>query len=242
MNEQLTFEKFAWAAFIYWAQSYYGNIGGDNAYSEIMKNQRFLRDLRNYPDELSTKEIGEVLINFLNQWRCRLADSQENREAIKQRLVRQKEGTYSLSGETIARVNFSKAEGTIQKLYTSLREVRGFGPTTTSKVMHVLNPELFVMWDNKILDEYNKLDRRITDSPAGYVQFLRLMQELALQVEADFRKYRAGGNVEDFLSEKLRYEPKKYFANFVDEFNWITYTKGMDLPPPWSPTDLRPFQ
>lgn len=233
----MTFAKFAWAAFIYWAQSYYGNIGGDNAYSKIMTNDVFLEKLRNHPDELSTEEISEALINFLNEWRCRLADSPGTCQAIKQQLVEQTEDAQALSGETIALVDFNKAEGAIQRLYSSLRKVRGFGPTTTSKVIHVVNPELFVMWDNDILKRYKGLDRRITDSPAGYVQVLRTMQDLALQVEADFQKYYTSVRVEGFLSEKLRYKPKKSLATFVDEFNWITYTKRMDLPPPWSPTD-----
>ena len=60
----VTWNEFAWAAFLY------GAIGGDRDYQALMRNTEFLQRLRSKPDEIERTEIRErVIEGFLNRWR-----------------------------------------------------------------------------------------------------------------------------------------------------------------------------
>jgi len=91
--------------------------------------------------------------------------------------------------------------------------------TVTSKIMHLLNPKLFVMWDTRIIDFYN-----FQPNADGYVKFLVRMKELTQQLQpyADRIKEKA---------EELRREAcevygteicsEKSLVKLIDENNWM---------------------
>ena len=60
----------------------------------------------------------------------------------------------------------------IHRVYGDICSIKGLGHTTASKILGVLNPQLFVMWDEPV----RKVDG------GSYLYFLLLMQKEALKV------------------------------------------------------------
>jgi len=96
----------------------------------------------------------------------------------------------------------------IKKIFDTLSEVVGF--TATTKIMHMVLPELFVMCDEKIRESYG-----CAGNSEGYLNFLWRMQESA-------RK---------FIEEKTKLEICKELHNgdrsltrILDEYNYYTIT------------------
>lgn len=91
--------------------------------------------------------------------------------------------------------------------------------TVASKVLHLLNPKLFVMWDTKIIDRYE-----FEADPEGYLRFLVEMKKLATQLNSHSMEISE-------TTEKIRKKSdeiygtefcmKKSMAKLLDEYNWI---------------------
>ncbi len=92
----------------------------------------------------------------------------------------------------------------IKEAYEDLNNVKHVGATAVSKILHLMNPEIFVMWDEKICDMYN-----VKGSANGYLEFLEKNQRLlkGIFTEKECAKLRSKfGN--------------KTLAKLIDEFNW----------------------
>lgn len=99
----------------------------------------------------------------------------------------------------------------IQKVYLELSKIKHVGPTAASKILHLANPEIFVMWDEKIRDMYN-----VRGTATGYLEFLSKNQRL----------------LKDVFNKKECYELRLKFGNktlakLIDEFNWYIANKGI---------------
>jgi len=239
--------EFAWATFFYWAQ------GGDRDYQDLMEEQQFLNDLRTAPSEMDPVQVQDkVIAGFLNRWRCRLPNTRESAQAILGALQDLHPYLQVLRALDIRQVNFeqntvvNREQITIQRsvamCYERLRKsARGLGPTAVSKLLHILQPKLFVMWDRPILDEFHRRNHRIQDSGTGYCAYLRMMQEIARQVTSSFQDAvldppaTADQTPAAYLSTQMGYRPPKTMAKFLDEFNWVRISKQMEVPPLWHP-------
>lgn len=81
-----------------------------------------------------------------------------------------------------------ETENEIMRIYTTLSDIEGIKYVGASKILHFMCPNFFVMWDNKILDDYKEEERErlnvkklpknhLNTSPEGYLNFMNLMQE-----------------------------------------------------------------
>lgn len=94
------------------------------------------------------------------------------------------------------------------------------GHTSTPKIMHLLNPEIFVMWDEDIRKTYKKRNNRITDSSRGYLEFLKEIQKELRQSFGAHQK--ESGRSLDEIEREIRSKYKnKTLARIVDEHNWM---------------------
>jgi hypothetical protein len=66
----------------------------------------------------------------------------------------------------------------IKSIYTSLSSFEGIRYVGATKIMHLLRPNFFMMWDSKIIRNYKKETPRgdIGVSPSGYVNFMKETQ------------------------------------------------------------------
>ena len=77
----------------------------------------------------------------------------------------------------------------IRTIYGELDPIAYLGsPTAISKILHLLNPEIFVMWDNAIVNDYHKISRHVTYSANGYLEFLKETQKAVLTALSEFEK------------------------------------------------------
>jgi hypothetical protein len=226
-----SFDDLAWGAFMYWVSSYGGNIGGDQAYVELFKAQDFLRELRQSPEIVSSASIREYLIRFLNQWRCQLADSEDMAERIRGGIIGITEMLHRFDTMTLLGVDMHAHKSLVRQIATKLDDIHGLGPTSTAKILHVLNPAVFIPWDQPVRKEFGERSRSW-----WYDDFLVWAQKVAHHVRDDFKEeFSPDDEPEAYLSRKLDYSPPKTLAKFIDEFFWIKVTKGIHIPPPWHP-------
>lgn len=114
------------------------------------------------------------------------------KKEIKERLEDEIAGAYKeikdelgkLKIETLEKLDLeenSKRE-IIKHIFSKFSEKKSIGATGASKILHLLNPHLFMMWDDKIRKAYHKLhskeQRHKEGSPECYIEFLRDSQKI----------------------------------------------------------------
>ena len=240
-KEEITFEKLAWAAFI--ARLF--GMTGPIAYMEIYKDYRFRESLAFAPSSLNPKEVCDKLIGgFLNKWRSRFpnndkaaSDILRSLESISPLLKAVREftidtiefnKTIDIDGEQISVMNL------IMTIYERIIHCHGFRTTAGAKILGVINPGLFVMWDDSIAIHYASNDRDIFNG-VGYGSFLQKMQKAAHCCISDFEMHLGHKDIAGFSSKKLEVIPPVPLAKFLDEYNWISITQRINLPPKWHP-------
>jgi hypothetical protein len=238
--------KFAWATFFFWSR------GGDKDYQDLMRNSSFLQSIRIHPNTVDDAYIQEYLVrNFLNRWKSHVRNSPESARAIKKSIANMLPYLSALSSVSIKSVTFDdmiQVNGgrlsvgqAVEKCYQEVRATGyNIGPTATAKILHILNPQLFVMWDKPILDYLCKTSD-VTKSSEGYRKFLGLMNRDAVSVSRSFLgtsldpARQRDDDPETYLSRHMDYDPVKTMAKYLDEYNWATITSGVVVPPSWHP-------
>jgi hypothetical protein len=123
-----------------------------------------------------------------------------------------------LKDEDFRTVNFDKYKEDIKKIFVTLSSIKEVEFTGASKIMHLKNRSVFVMWDGYIKGEktkkyYSELKivkngdweiKRYLNNPEDYFQFLKDMQERFKDI--------------NFQSNE------KTFAKAIDEFNYVNIT------------------
>lgn len=245
-----TWTEFAWCAFLYKAIS-----SGDQDYQCLMQDVNFLEQIGNDPSRARWVDIQDKLITgFLNKWKTRVSKSEPTARALQAQIVSIHPFLASLSSADIDTVDFGQLlavksatmtiSDAIKECYGRILEVKGIGPTATGKILHVLQPKLFVMWDAKILSDFqNQCELGADNNGKVYVAYLQNIQEVARQVAQDFVSKvlhppaQRGETPSAYLSARLNYDPAKTMAKYLDEYKWITVTNKdkVEIPPSWHP-------
>ena len=140
-----------------------------------------------------------------------------------------------LRGKTILDVCLDEkidGESIADVICSSFKKIANCGPpskrngrpnnevTATSKILHIINPELFVMWDRAIISGYGGYNRRLF-----YTDFLRRMQKLANYAISQIEKECCVSR-EDAI-ESLKCDGHS-LAKALDEYNFMKFTKNCD--------------
>jgi hypothetical protein len=119
-------------------------------------------------------------------------------------------------------INFNEQviSDSIKTVYGKLDPIPYIGsPTTLSKILHLLNPKIFVMWDNAIVEEYHRKNRRVDYTARGYLEFLKETQKVVLKAFIEHEK--ETGKTLDKIEEELESKYKKTITKIIDEYNWV---------------------
>lgn len=202
------------------------------------------RDIWEKLDQVKDGDIKSVMLKFLNKWKCRIKVSPgliENLRTKSRFLYKyfkavNKEKLENLDFNKRFNINgkFLKIEGIIFKIYDSLYKTkfctksrqRNFGATAASKFMHMVNPDLFVMFDINIRAHYG-----CGENANGYVNFMWRMHRLCNKIIADC----SAKSKIDHISAKRKIlnifnkdcgMPKELFTlpKIIDEYNYLKYT------------------
>jgi hypothetical protein len=237
----MTFEELAWGAYLYRLVTNY-----DSSYLKLFTQESLLARLRRNPTAVSSDDFEASVVNFLNEWGGRhIKKDTEVAGVLLSGLYAVQDKFQSLFKDTLTTINFDHHGELVQDVFNSLRliswENRGpsrsvtvhLGETFASKLAHVMNPSLFVMWDDRIAGQF--LIRNMIESLWDYVGFLKLMQEEAKSVLSDFQASIGGEYPEVFLSRQFEYPITKSLPKFLDEYNWLCSQRNLDTstPPDW---------
>ena len=112
--------------------------------------------------------------------------------------------------------------------FDRLTSIPDVGPTTASKILGVLYPRFFVMWDTPIQRVYfnwAKCDGR------AYVIFMKEMRNSALAIVADARSHEYEiENPAETISKEIKQKPPFTLAKFINDYVWLTVTRNEKYP------------
>lgn len=163
-----------------------------------------------------------VVLNFLNKWACRIpyGCASELQRALQkthtpfQLLKHKKLEIETVNFDEIIGSNGKSAKDIIKEIFDTPSKVKAgrktVGFTATTKIMHMVIPDLFVMCDENIREEYGCIG-----NSEGYLNFLRRMQKSAQKT----------------IKEKTKVEICRELHNcdrdltkILDEYNYYTIT------------------
>jgi len=149
-----------------------------------MSNKKLLkfskRELRwdFYPMFLRLKKNGfiiEACLLMLSTWNfaCfRYAMKEFNLDHFIQTMEEVELLLKKVKTKSFKTINFDICKTNIKKAFTKLANIKGIQKTGTPKLMHLIAPKVFVMWDAYIRNHYGFKKGDADD----YINFLKLMQ------------------------------------------------------------------
>jgi len=180
---------------------------------------------------LSDQHIGSVVLKFLNDWKCRIP--------VTATVIREVRNGYSdvrpyveaLQAETLENTNFEQSVTVANQpykisfgIYFAIRRMTGVGErfrhVAASKLLHMVLPGLFVMWDNFIIDGYNLS----ADATSYSYSFMPKMQREVSEA-IDTYIVGNGGRRIDAIAAIRSHGSGKTLAKLVDEFNYWKFTR-----------------
>jgi len=209
---------------------------GDRIYLQSIRRKDIWENLGNLKDI----DIKDVILNFLNKWRCRIKVTPDLISSLQQKLKELRGYFISVKDEKLESLDFDKdvtvdgrtfkAEDVIIKIFDSLRRIkvgrRNFGATATSKVLHMVNPNFFMMSDGNIREHYG-----CSANSNGYINFMWRMHRLCNEI---IKSYCNKFAVNDRSAKEKIYKtchnnwviPEGYttLPKLIDEFNYSRYT------------------
>ena len=183
-------------------------------YDDALKKQRNWAQ-----QDCPTEQEVECLVSFVNSWSTRM---KKDIPAIRCALNEILPELNQLRHKSVLDVDLCD-QRTSDLIYGSFKRLANFGSgnqvTAASKMLHIINPKLFVMWDRAIISGYGGY------KCIKYTDFLRRMQRLANYAINQVEK-ECGVSREDAI-ESLRCDGHT-LAKALDEYNYVKFTLNDD--------------
>lgn len=165
------------------------------------------------------------LRRFLNQWKCRLpSDSDRLVADALIELGSFREGLFDSAIE--ARFFDDSVFDATEAAFELLTAIKHVGPTAASKILGVLYPRFFVMWDTDIRKAYfDRSDVRGRE----FAIFMKEMRSSAVSIMADSQHH----DIVDpavAISDQIGQDPPFTLAKFINDYVWLTVTKKERFP------------
>ena len=169
--------------------------------------------------QINAKFAFKYLIRFLELWGMRQSatwiDPQELAEAINRNA-----DLIASFNQTLIETDIDKRANDVKQVFSQLEKVKNLGPTGVSKVLHLVNPKFFVMWDGKIAKNY-----QVQRDPEGYLKFMAKMQKIGKDIVVKCSKKYSWKDPELELTRKYG---KKPLTKLLDEYNWLKTRKWLN--------------
>ena len=200
-------------------------------YANSIKRRDVWSNLR----DLEEKGVSGVVLNFLNKWRCHIP---YNRAPEVYKALKQADRFFNLlRNENLESIDFEKMVNVdgkdlkTQEIVSSIFKIvsptvapavgKG-GYTATSKIMHMVNPELFPMWDGNIRRKYG-----FYGNTEGYLSFMLKMQSMIKGVIKDYcEEHRISmKEAKEEMSKKICTGGRMLtLVKLIDEYNYTRFT------------------
>jgi len=175
--------------------------------------QKILSDLSL---DVDPSKAYSYLIRFLELWGVRRAAVNISPIELSSRILELKAKLASMD-KSILEIDLDQMSDEIKEIFEKISNIKNVGPTSASKILHLLRPQLFMMWDMDIAKTY-----RVKPSPTGYLEFLKRCQ---LILRSIIREYQDIGikDPEQYLIKKFG----KPLTKLFDEYNWLKTRKWL---------------
>jgi hypothetical protein len=212
--KSLTWEQFERALSEYRDREYLGRSrsSGENAYLQIVTELAHV-------SMAERAQHVDSLVLFLNRWNCHFPSrTAETRKALREWLAREGDSLEALGDVSLIDPAVAAHREECEQLYASLISLRDsmngpriptMGDAAASKILHVMLPSLFVMWD-----------KEIKRGGWQYGDFLLQMHTVALRLRDELAPEEARADVAGYLERRLGYPVRKTLAKYIDEYNW----------------------
>ena len=196
-------------------------------------------------DSITVEQVENVVIEFLRQYWVQYTYDID-RDELKKVLQGLNGRSNILRGKKLLDLDFNEKVGVeremttwvseiIREMYSELKDVYGIGVTSASKILHGINPELFMMWDRFIRPGYWYPKYNANDM--NYLNFMKDCQKILGRV-VDGYSQRHNCDIEVAVKKICEQaypelEVKKPLAKLLDEYNWMKYRNKKDLADPW---------
>ena len=196
---------------IIWAAITFIDLNYNASYLRILGRENFLKTLRESPQEITVDEIRRLLVQFLNDWGCRLRNYDDvTASKLKDCVITVHSDLLSFQKYSILDFDFGN-RGNSQKIINLFNKfwtfsggskiASNFGSTATSKALHIVNPNLFTMWDDEIRYQYGF----IMGSGSDYLNFQRRLEKISENLVNESNERYGTGDPALFLSQETEY-------------------------------------
>ena len=167
-------------------------------------------DFRN----INPKKTYCYLLRFLELWGVRRTAVKVDPRKLSETITCLRPLLTDLNHNLIE-VDLQTIEEKVIEVFKKISRVDNIGPTSSSKILHLLIPNLFIMWDREIAREFD-----VQMNSGGYVNFLKMCKSIYEKLS---EKYKEQGvdNPTAYLLSKF----KKPLTKLLDEYNWL-YTRS----------------
>lgn len=168
------------------------------------------------------------IVWFLNHWG--IMRMHFDVDKISKCITESKNGLDVFKKCRIEIVDLMPLNDNIQDTFQKFQESTG-SPVAASKVLHVLAPHFFVMWDNAISAGYGCgiiYNTAIAMNEKYYNFLVRIQSELreAIQSYADSHSIKNFVDASNALIRELHADGRKTLAKIIDEYNFMKFTRG----------------
>lgn len=212
-------------------EEYLEKTNWNRDYANSIKRRDVWSNLR----DLEEKGVSGVVLNFLNKWRCHIP--YKRAPEICKALKKADRFFKLLRNEKLETIDFEKMVGVNGKVLKTQEIVSSVfriisptvapavgegGYTATSKIMHMVNPELFPMWDRRIRKKYG-----FYGNTEGYLLFVLKMQSMIKGVIRDYcAEHRIGMKEakEEICKKTCSGGEMLTLVKLIDEYNYTKFT------------------
>jgi exonuclease VII large subunit len=189
----------------------------DTSYDDIL-SKTFWSNL----SQITISETREIL-RFLNKWKCRLSNNcAQNLQQSLQQISPQMQSFQTQRLENI--ILNSQNIQQITTIYNNLNNV--IKPTATSKVMHLINVNLFPMWDQYICEGYGiKSNCRTAQN---YINFMQQLQKILNNIVNKIIRQRNVNQQQAIqIIKNSTFQGKYSLVKILDEYNYMKFTYSL---------------
>jgi len=189
-------------------------------YDDYLNSKR--TELWESPDALTLAEI-ERLILFLNQWASRYESSSAQQRRLLDAIRKVLPFVQAAQGSTLMGLDLKgPLRRDIARAFDTIASCGSrYEATAASKILHTIDPRLFVMWDRSI-----QLGYAVGDRGEEYAQrFLPRVQNLALRAVEEYLQSR---RVSSEAALEALTQCGHTFAKVLDEYNYAKFTMRRD--------------
>jgi len=184
--------------------------------------------------DLSQPDHRKALLRWLNKWGCRqFARAYHEHASEEIRAWYEQDAAILPAGDVDLSTLADDQVGSVAEAYGRLsRRIASFrndevpvavGPVGAAKILFAAKPRAIPPWDDRIRGEFG-----LDGSSESYAEWVRRVQVRLSQLTAEAQEN--GFDLADFPAMLGR--PEVTLPKLIDEYYWLTITRGVTLPSP----------